>query len=334
MSIPKIGILGAGSWGTALGILLAKNGSEVMLWGHHAEHIATMERTRTNEAYLPGVALPDQLSPTSELEELAGAQMILVVTPSRALREVSERLAHVTSGDGQVLVSCTKGIERGSGLRMSEVLAQIFPKAKVAALSGPSHAEEVSRGMPTAIVLACGDEMAAQEMQRMFNSPSFRTYTSGDVAGVELGGALKNIFALGAGVCDGLGLGDNSKAALITRSLAELIRLGTALGGRAETFQGLSGIGDLMVTCFSRHSRNRMVGERLGRGETLEQITASMNMVAEGVPTSRSAYEQAQALNVSTPIIAQIYRILYEERSPKQAIRELMERDPKPERAV
>lgn len=334
MSIPKIGILGAGSWGTALGILLAKNGSEVMLWGHHAEHIATMERTRTNEAYLPGVALPDQLSPTSELEELAGAQMILVVTPSRALREVSERLAHVTSGDGQVLVSCTKGIERGSGLRMSEVLAQIFPKAKVAALSGPSHAEEVSRGMPTAIVLACGDEMAAQEMQRMFNSPSFRTYTSGDVAGVELGGALKNIFALGAGVCDGLGLGDNSKAALITRSLAELIRLGTALGGRAETFQGLSGIGDLMVTCFSRHSRNRMVGERLGRGETLEQITASMNMVAEGVPTSRSAYEQAQALNVSTPIIAQIYRILYEELSPKQAIRELMERDPKPERAV
>ncbi|MGC3989350.1 MAG: NAD(P)H-dependent glycerol-3-phosphate dehydrogenase [Chthoniobacteraceae bacterium] len=331
MSIPKIGILGAGSWGTALGILLAKNGSDVALWGHQAEHIATMSRTRTNEAYLPGVPLPDNLSPTTELEALADAHVILVVTPSRALREVSERLAHVTTGAGQVLVSCTKGIERGSGLRMSEVLAQLFPAAKVAALSGPSHAEEVGRGMPTAIVLACGDEMAAQEMQRMFNSPSFRTYTSGDVAGVELGGALKNIFALGAGVCDGLGLGDNSKAALITRSLAELIRLGTALGGRAETFQGLSGIGDLMVTCFSRHSRNRMVGERLGRGEALADITASMNMVAEGVPTTRSAYEQAQAAKLSTPIIGQIHRILYEGLSPKQAIRELMERDPKPE---
>jgi len=331
MSASSVGILGAGSWGTALAIVLARNGANVTLWGHDAAHIASMRETQTNDSYLPGVPLPSNIEVTAELSGVANCDSILVVTPSRALREVSERLAHVSECDGKPLISCTKGIERGSGLRMSQVLAATFPKAKIAALSGPSHAEEVSIGMPTAIVLACGDEAAAQQLQLLFNSGSFRTYTSGDVAGVELGGALKNIFALGAGMCDGLGLGDNSKAAFITRSLAELIRLGTALGGRAETFQGLSGIGDLMVTCFSRHSRNRKVGERLGRGESLEEITASMNMVAEGVPTTRSAFEQAQSFDIYTPIIAQIYRILYEGMSPKQAIRELMERDPKPE---
>src|SRR5581483_1965705 len=306
----KIAVIGAGGWGTALAILLAKRNREITLWGYEAGHVEKLRATRRNALYLPGVELPPNISPTNNAGALADADLILFVPPSKAMRSVAKNFAREKIASSAVLLSCTKGIEQGSGLRMSEVIEEFFPQNRVAVLSGPSHAEEVSRGMPTAVVLGCREEAIAQELQQVFSSGSFRAYTSDDVAGIELGGALKNVFAIAAGVSDGLGFGDNSKAALVTRSLAELMRLGVALGGRRETFQGLSGVGDLMVTCFSRHSRNRGVGERLGKGETLAQISASMAMVAEGVPTAKSALECARKHGVTAPIIEQVHAIL------------------------
>ena len=334
MSTPpfaKIAVLGAGSWGTALAAWLAERGQPVILWGHDADHIGQLVSTRRNNKYLPGVGLPAGVTPTANLADAAGAALVLFVTPSRAIREVAGRLADVPLAPDAVLLSCTKGIEFGTGLRMTEILTRILPGCEAAALSGPSHAEEVARGGPTALVLGAARAATAARLQALFNAGTLRAYTSDDVAGIELGGALKNIFALAAGVSDGLGFGDNAKAALVTRSLVELGRLGRCLGGRTETFQGLSGIGDLMVTCFSRHSRNRGVGERLGRGETLADITASMSMVAEGVPTTRSAHALARQLGVETPVIDQMHAVLYEGRSPADVLRDLFTRDPRPE---
>ncbi len=318
MSEP-IAVLGAGSWGTALAVLLAGKGVPVRLWGRDPKHVALIDSRRENPDYLPGVAIPELVAPTSSLADALGAAgIVLVVTPSRALRALADSISsNAALSPGAVLVSCTKGLEHGTGMRMSEILAQLLPNHPVAVLSGPSHAEEVARHVPAAVVLGCADVEVAKNLQQTFNTRAFRTYTSDDVAGIELGGALKNIFAIAAGICDGLGLGDNTKAALVTRSLAELIRLGVRLGGQRETFQGLSGIGDLMVTCFSRHSRNRLVGERIGRGETLEAITASMKMVAEGVPTTRSAFECARKVGVVTPVIDQMHAILYGDQSPE-----------------
>lgn len=324
-------VVGAGSWGTALAVWLAEQGSAVTLWGHNARHVDDLRRDRANTAYLPEVQLPPEVRPTADLADLRGADLALLVTPSRALREVAGKVAAAGLAEGAVLLSCTKGIEHGSGLRMSQVLAECLPGHPVAVLSGPSHAEEVARGGPTAIVLGCAESRTGEALQRLFNAAALRAYTSDDVAGIELGGALKNVFAIAAGLSDGLGFGDNAKAALVTRSLAELIRLSLQLGGRRETFQGLSGIGDLMVTCFSRLSRNRQVGERLGRGESLEAITGSMRMVAEGVPTALSAFEQARRTGVETPIIDQVHAILTGQRSPVNALRELFTRDPKAE---
>jgi glycerol-3-phosphate dehydrogenase (NAD(P)+) len=326
----KLGVIGAGSWGTALAILAAGRGNTVMLWGHDPGHIETLRRTGKNEDYLPGIELPGGIEPVPELAALAGCEAVLFVTPSRAIREVAEKFAACEPSREVVLVSCTKGIERSTGSRMSEVLGEIFSNP-IAVLSGPSHAEEVARGMPAAVVLGCRDEAVAERLQQGLSARTFRVYRSDDVAGIELGGALKNVFAIGAGVCDGLGLGDNAKAALITRGLAELIRLGIGLGGRRETFQGLSGIGDLMVTCFSRHSRNRSVGERLGRGETIEAVSGSMRMVAEGVPNTLSAYECARRLGIETPIIDAVKALLYEKKAPREALLELMTREPRPE---
>ncbi len=327
----RLGVVGAGSWGTALATLVAGRGASVSLWGHDREHIAEIQRTRANEDYLPGVRLPENINAVCELGDLTGCDVILFVTPSKAIRAVARQLAQAHPNNSAVLVSCTKGIEQGTGARMSEILAEIFPHNPIAVLSGPSHAEEVARGMPTAVVLGCRDDKVAAELQRFLSSPSFRAYRTDDVAGIELGGALKNVFAIGAGVCDGLGLGDNTKAALITRGLAELIRIGIALGGRRETFQGLSGIGDLMVTCFSKHSRNRAVGERLGRGESLPQIAASMKMIAEGVPNTVSAHECARRFNLETPIVDAVRALLYENKSPREAMMDLMLREPRPE---
>lgn len=330
-------ILGAGSWGTALAIHLARTAPAVpvRLWGHDPGHVARLRSEGVNATYLPGVPFPPNLEVVADLAALrdAATGVLLFVTPSKVLRAVAQALAAAGGpAPGTTLLSCTKGIEHGTGRRMSEILGEIFPGHPVAALSGPSHAEEVARGMPTAVVLAASAPGVAEGLQGIFNAEGLRAYTSDDLPGVELGGALKNVYALAAGISDGLGLGDNTKAALVTRSLTEMIRLGVQLGGRQETFQGLSGIGDLMVTCFSRHSRNRGVGERLGRGESLAAITASMRMVAEGVPTTRSAREQAHRLKVTTPVLDQVAAVLDGERPPAAALRELLLRDPRPER--
>ena len=331
MSFQNVGIIGAGSWGTALALLLHGNGVPVTLWGHDERHVIDIATSRENKSYLPGLTVPVEILLTGFLADLNECDLLMVVTPSKAVREVSARLAASGVREGAVLLSCTKGVERGSGLRMSQVIAEHFPNHPLAALSGPSHAEEVARKMPTCVVLGCGDAGIALELQRAFTAPFFRAYTSDDIAGVEFGGALKNIFALAAGASDGLGLGDNAKSALVTRALVELGRLGVALGGRRETFMGLSGVGDLMVTCFSQHSRNRAVGERLGRGERLADIVASMQMVAEGVPTTYSAFECARKLGIETPIIDQVKAILDGTVAPADAMARLLGRDPKPE---
>lgn len=331
MSFQHIGVIGAGGWGTALALLLHQNQFPITLWGHNPEETVHFAAARENMAYLPGVKLPGEFRWTSELEAVAGCDLLLLVTPSKALREVSARLSTVEVRKDAVLLSCTKGVERGSGARMTEIITEFFPQHTVGALSGPSHAEEVARRQPTAVTIACPDAEAAQRLQRAFTASFFRAYTSDDVAGVELGGALKNIFAVAAGVCDGLGLGDNTKAALVTRALAEMVRLGTALGGRRETFMGLSGVGDLMVTCFSQHSRNRRVGDRLGKGERLADIVSSMQMVAEGVPTTYSAQECARKLGIDTPITDQMRAILDGTISPAAALNALLTREPKAE---
>ena len=331
MSAGTVSILGAGGWGTALAGLFADRGMLVHLWGYGAEQVEILRRTRTNERYLPGVRLKDSILPTNDLHECAEADVIFFVTPSKAVRTVAEQFRACGVPAETPLISCTKGIEHETGLRMSQVLSDYFPRNPIGALSGPNHAEEVARRMPAAGVVAFADLALAERMQPLISTPYFRTYTTDDVAGVELGGALKNIYAIAAGVSDGLGFGDNSKAALVTRALVELVRLGETLGGRRETFYGLSGMGDLMVTCFSRHSRNRGLGERLGRGETLEEITAGMSGIAEGVPTARSAYECARRAGVSAPVIDQVHAMLFEGKQPRKVLVELMSRDRKPE---
>ncbi len=329
----KVAVLGAGSWGTALAVWLAARGQPVTLWGHDAAHVRRLREARVNERYLPGVGLPETVSPVENLADAAGAALVIFVTPSHALRRVAGEFAALapSASDRSLLLSCTKGIEFGTGRRMSEVLAECLPGSEVAVLSGPSHAEEVGRHRPTALVVGAQRPETAARLQTLFNAAALRAYTSDDVTGIELGGALKNIFAIAAGVSDGLGFGDNAKAALVTRSLAELVRLGVRMGGQRETFQGLSGIGDLMVTCFSRHSRNRQVGERLGRGEPLSKIIESMSMVAEGVPTTRSAFACAKEYGTPTPVIDQVHAVLYEDRPPAEALRNLFGRDPRPE---
>jgi glycerol-3-phosphate dehydrogenase (NAD(P)+) len=327
----KIAVVGAGGWGTALAGLWANHRRQVFLWGHNADRLARMEKTRENSEYLPGIELPDSVRVTSELGDCAGANLIVLVTPSIALREIATRLRKVIGDTNTVLLSCTKGIEHRSGMRMSQILREIFPGNRIAVLSGPNLAMEVAKDLPTATVIACDDADCAGSLQRMLGSSRFRIYTSPDVVSIELGGALKNVFAIAAGISDGLGLGDNSKAALVTRSLAELVRLGQAMGGNAHAFYGLSAAGDLILTCYSERSRNHTVGKRLARGEPLAEITASMKTIAEGVPTARSAWECARRLSIVTPIIDQVYAVLYEQQKPTAALEELLKREPKPE---
>jgi glycerol-3-phosphate dehydrogenase (NAD(P)+) len=333
VSIQQTAIVGAGGWGTALAILWAKRGNDVILWGNDASRAAKLRDTRENADYLAGVKIPDSVHVTSEIDECAGADLIVFVTPSTALRSVAARLHDALPDSKPTFLSGTKGIEHGSGLRMSEILQGIFPENTIAVLSGPNLAAEIAQDLPTAAVLGCRNRARAEELQSYLGSERFRIYSSDETIGIELGGALKNVFAIAAGISDGFGLGDNSKAALVTRALAELLRLGTAMGGNPKTFYGLSGAGDLIATCFSRHSRNRRVGERIGRGETLPQIAAGTHMIAEGVPTAQSAYECARKLNVETPIIDQVYSILHEGKRPDQALQELLGRDQKSERA-
>ncbi|MEP6821043.1 MAG: NAD(P)H-dependent glycerol-3-phosphate dehydrogenase [Chthoniobacterales bacterium] len=330
MKFHRTAVLGAGSWGTALANLWAKGGNQVSLWGHNPERAERLRSTRESN-YLPGIQLPSSVHVTSDLADCADADLIVVVTPSTAVRSIAEQLRPFARKDA-VLLSCTKGIEHGTGLRITEILSATLPDHTVAVLSGPNLAVEVSRDLPTATVLGCEKAECAEALQQYLGSSRFRIYSSDETVGIELGGALKNVFAIPAGVSDGLGLGDNSKSALVTRALAEMLRLGTAMGGNPRTFYGLSGAGDLIATCFSQHSRNRKVGEQLGRGKTLDEITSSMQMVAEGIPTTRSAYECAQRLQVETPIIDQAYAVLHEGKNPLQGLQELLSRDQKSER--
>jgi glycerol-3-phosphate dehydrogenase (NAD(P)+) len=331
MSIASTAIIGAGAWGTALAWLWGKDGRRVSLWGHNVDRVMRMQKTRENSDYLPGIRLPETVTVTWELPDCAGADLIVLVAPSTALREIATRLRKVISNPHAALLSCTKGIEHVTGMRMSQILHEAFPEHRIAILSGPNLAVEIAQGLPTASVIASDDMDCAVSLQGVLGSPRFRIYTSRDVVSVELGGALKNVFAIAAGISDGLGLGDNSKAALVIRSLAELVRLGAAMGGTVDAFYGLSGAGDLVLTCYSERSRNHTVGKRLGQGEPLTQIMADMKTVAEGIPTTLSAWECARRLNVVTPIIDQVYAVLYEQKKPTAALEELLSREQKPE---
>ncbi len=318
----KIAVLGAGAWGAALAKLLHENGNAVTLWDVDAATLAGLRLGRSDR-YLPGIELPRDWRVVEDVERaVEGQECLVFAVPSQAFRQVAARLKQTAA----VLVSVTKGIEYESGLTMSQLLREHAPGNPVAALSGPSFAIEVARGIPTAIVCASSEEGVARTVQGLFHRPTFRVYRSPDVLGVELGGALKNIVAIAAGVGDGLGYGDNSKAALVTRALAEMRRLGTACGAQPETFAGLSGLGDLTLTCFSRLSRNRALGERLGRGEKMADIQASGHRLAEGYPTARSAHRLARKLGVDTPIIDEVHAMLYEGKDPKQAERDLIHR--------
>ena len=324
----RISVLGAGAWGTALARLLHTGGHQVTLWGHAPVHLEELRRAGRNERYLPGIDLPRELHLETNLAaSLTGAEWVVVAVPSKSFREVTQVLRDFSGG----VVSVTKGIEFQSGLTMCGVLAETAPHSQRAALSGPSFALEVARGIPTAIVAASANPATALAVQTLFHRPTFRVYTSTDVPGVELGGALKNVIAIAAGICDGLGFGDNTKAALVTRALAEMRRLGVAAGAQPETFSGLSGLGDLMVTCFSKLSRNRGFGERIGRGEPIADIMADMTAVAEGYPTARSAFDLAQRLKVETPVVDEVHAALYQGKPPAQALRDLTARASKAE---
>ena len=318
----NVTILGAGAWGTALGKILHDGGQAVTFWDIDAPTLAAVRAGR-NERYLPGVALPRDWRAEPDWDRaLAGCECLVFALPSKAFRTVAQRL----QGAPPILVSVTKGIEYDSGLTMCRILQEHAPTNGIAALSGPTFAYEVAKGIPTAIVCASEDDAVSRQVQHLFHRPAFRVYRSADLRGVELGGALKNIIAIGAGVCDGLGYGDNSKAALITRGLAELRRFGVACGAQAETFFGLSGVGDLTLTCFSQLSRNRALGERIGRGEKMDAIMASGPKLAEGYPTARSAFRLARQIGVTTPIIDEVHAMLYEGKNVQQAVQDLLGR--------
>ena len=332
MSFAKVSVIGAGGWGSALAQLLSSRGVPVTIWAHEPAQADEINSSHTNKKFLPGVTLNPSVRATSSMEEAAKADLFVMVPPSKFLPEVARQLGRAGVTAGAPLVCCTKGLEHQSGRLMTQVLAEIFPANPVAALSGPNHAEEVARGTPAAAVIAADDHELAARIRDFFNTGNFRVYSVDDVTGVELGGALKNIYAIAAGISDGLGLGDNAKAALVTRSLAEMVRLGTRLGGQRDTFHGLSGLGDLIVTCFSQHSRNRGVGERLGRGEKWADIEKSMVMVAEGVPTTRTAQAEARRHGVDTPLLDTVYAVLFENLSPRDGLLRLLARDTKSEK--
>ncbi|HNQ88050.1 MAG TPA: NAD(P)H-dependent glycerol-3-phosphate dehydrogenase [Verrucomicrobiota bacterium] len=324
----RIAVLGMGAWGTALARQMGEGGHTLTVWDHDAANLREVAKTGRNQKYLPGVVLCGDWRVESVLDTAwRGSDLVLLAVPSKAFRAVSRVLAE---HEGTV-VTVTKGIEYDTGLTMSGVLLETAPRARAVALSGPTLAMEVARGVPTAAVAASRDPEGARQVQGLLHRPAFRVYTSRDLLGVELGGALKNVMAIAAGVCDGLGFGDNSKAALVTRAVVEICRLGVACGAQAGTFSGLSGLGDLVVTCFSRLSRNRMLGERLGRGEALDQILGQSVSVAEGYPTARAAWRLAQRLGVAAPIIEQVHAMLYEGKNVADAVRDVTHRDHKAE---
>jgi len=326
----KIAVIGAGSWGTTLADLLAKKGYQVTLWCYEEDLAERIQKSGINDLYLPEIHLSENLQATSSLKSaVAGKQLLLFVTPSQVTRQILKQALPDLSSQA-LIVSASKGIENESLMLLSEVFEELLPEPmhrQLGFLSGPSFAKEVSAGMPTAVVAAAKDLSVAVEIQEIFSTEKFRVYTHNDIIGVELGGAMKNVIALAAGVADGLGFGHNTRAALITRGLAEMTRLGIKLGGAAETFAGLAGMGDLVLTCTGDLSRNRSVGIELGKGRSINEILAGMKMVAEGVKTTLSAYQLAEKLGVEVPIIEQMYLILYQNKSPRQAVTDLMLRD-------
>jgi glycerol-3-phosphate dehydrogenase (NAD(P)+) len=330
-----ITVLGAGGWGITLANYCQNLGHHVRLWEFDAAEAQRLDRERIRPAVLPGFLIDRSIVITADLgEALHGAQMILQVVPSHFVRGVLRQIAPLQLSDELVLVNCAKGIENDTQLRISEIVREELPALadeQYAVLSGPSHAEEVSRGITTAVVVASTSEKVATALQTDLNSPTLRCYRSHDVIGVELGGALKNVIAIAAGICDGAGYGDNTKAALQPRGLAEIARLGRKIGADLLTFAGLSGMGDLIVTCMSRHSRNRFVGEEIGKGRKLQEILDGMVMVAEGVRTCKSAVALAKQVGVEMPICEQVYQILFHDKNPRLALEELMNREIKPE---
>jgi len=330
----NIAVLGAGSWGTTLAVLLARKGHCVSLWAHRPEFARQLSAERENRRYLEGVAFPANLRVTDSIvDAVTHASMIVTAVPSQALRETAEQLRGI-SMQGRIIVNVAKGIELRTGKRMSEVLLETLPDlvpSQVSALYGPSHAEEVSKELPTTVVASSPSQETAEKIQDAFRTSMFRVYTNTDIVGVEIAGSVKNVIAIAAGISDGIGYGDNAKAAIITRGLAEISRLCERLGGDPVTVSGLSGIGDLVVTCLSRHSRNRYVGEEIGKGRSLDDVVSHMDMVAEGVLTSKSVYDLSRTCGVEMPITQAVYEMLFEQKPVLQATLDLMTREPKTE---
>ncbi|BCU79774.1 NAD(P)H-dependent glycerol-3-phosphate dehydrogenase [Luteolibacter sp. LG18] len=324
-------ILGSGSFGTALATLLAPKLREVVIISRDPATAETITTGHRNPHYLKDVTLADNIRATTTLATAVEHPLVVFAVPTSATRGIAVDLAKLGLPSSAVLLSCAKGIEKATGERMSQILRDVFPGNPIAALSGPNHAEEIAHRLATCAVIGSNDAALAIRLQELFTLPHFRSYTSDDVAGMELGGAVKNVFAIAAGIAHGLGVGDNAVAALVTRALAEMTRLGVALGGQIETFAGLSGMGDLIVTCFSEHSRNHRVGFALGQGKTLEEAVNSLGMVAEGVPNTLSIHDAARKAGVRTPIIDAVHGILYENKPAARAMHELLTRDPRPE---
>lgn len=327
----EVGIIGAGSWGTALSLLLYNNGNRVTVWSIMEDEIKMLKEEHEQKDKLPGVRLPEDMIFTTDLEvAIKDKDVLVLAVPSPFTRSTAAKMAPFVI-EGQKIVNVAKGIEEATLMTLSEIIEQEIPSADVAVLSGPSHAEEVGRGIPTTIVVGSGKKDTAEYLQNLFMSEVFRVYISSDVLGIELGAALKNVVALAAGIADGLGYGDNTKAALITRGIAEIARLGISMGGRIETFYGLTGIGDLIVTCASMHSRNRRAGILIGKGATMEEAMAEVKMVVEGVYSAKAGYALSQKYHVSMPIVEQVNKVLFEGASAADAVKELMLRDKKVE---
>lgn len=330
----KVGIMGAGSWGTALALLLHKNGHHVTVWSISEEEVEMLTVKREHESKLPGVKIPDDMEFTSDMKAaIAGKDFLVLAVPSPFTRSTAKNMKQYVT-EGQIIVDVAKGIEEDTLMTLSQQIEEEIPQAQVAVLSGPSHAEEVGRGLPTTIVIGAKQEKTARYLQDMFINEVFRVYISPDMLGMELGGSLKNVIALAAGIADGLGYGDNAKAALITRGIAEIARLGVKMGGSIESFTGLTGIGDLIVTCASVHSRNRKAGYLMGQGKSMQEAMDEVKMVVEGVYSTKAAVKLGQKYNVTLPIISQVNAVLFENKDPRQAVNELMLRDSKAEHSA
>ena len=328
----NISVIGDGGWGTTLAILLCRKGFNVSLWGAFPDYSAYLNKSRINTKFLPNIRIPEEVEIIHDLRQaVQGKDLIILAVPSQYLRSFLKKIKNIGYSKSTVYLSVTKGIEIGTLQSMFGVISDELGRIKLAVLSGPTIAQEVACGIPTAVVIASRDVKLRKYLQNIFMTEKFRVYTNADVSGVELGGSLKNIIAIACGISDGLGFGANTKAAILTRGLAEISRLGVAMGAKAGTFSGISGLGDLVTTCISPHSRNRFVGEQIGRGKSLKEIKAHMQMVAEGVPTAKSAYALSQKYKVDMPITREVYLVLYKNKSPLRAVRDLMTRKKKEE---